>query len=55
MVTKIQGKEKNKFNILKTAPAMRMSQAKPIKIFNNACPDIILANKRILKLKTFAK
>ena len=29
-------------------------QEKPIKIFNKACPDIIFANKRILKLKTLA-
>jgi hypothetical protein len=26
----------------------------PIRIFNNACPDIIFANNRILKLNTFA-
>lgn len=29
-------------------------QEKPIKIFNKACPDIIFANKRMLKLKTLA-
>lgn len=28
---------------------------KPIKIFNKACPLIIFANNRILKLKTLAK
>jgi len=27
----------------------------PFRIFNNAWPDIILANKRIAKLKTLAK
>jgi hypothetical protein len=35
-------------------PAVNNPQEKPIKIFNNAWPDIIFANKRILKLKTLA-
>ena len=28
---------------------------KPIKIFNKACPLIMFANNRILRLNTFAK
>ena len=40
---------------IKTEPFVNKSQENPIKIFNKACPDIIFANNRILKLKTFAK
>jgi len=31
-----------------------MLQENPIKIFNKACPDIIFANNRMLRLKTLA-
>lgn len=30
-------------------------QANPIRIFNKACPDIMFAKSRILKLSTLAK
>ena len=51
-VTITQGKNAIK---TKTDPLVNKSQENPIKIFNKACPDIIFANKRILKLKTLAK
>jgi hypothetical protein len=44
-------------NIAKTSNTLTLLaivQEKPIKIFNKACPDIILAKSRMLKLKTFA-
>jgi hypothetical protein len=34
-----------------TIPDPAIDQTKPIKIFNKICPDIILANNRIAKLK----
>lgn len=51
IVTTIHGKTEI---IIKKCLIVHNPQAKPIKIFNNACPAIILANKRILKLKTLA-
>ncbi len=50
-VTIIQGKIAT---TIYRGPAVSNPQEKPIKIFKRACPDIILANNRILKLKTFA-
>jgi hypothetical protein len=44
----IDNKEKEK-------PNQIIVQAKDIKIFNRVWPDIILANKRIDKLKTLEK
>ena len=40
---------------IKNDPFVNKSHEKPIKILSNAWPDIILANNRILKLKTLAK
>ena len=51
-VTIIQGKTAIK---MKIDPFVKRSQEKPIKIFKRACPDIIFANNRILKLNTLAK
>jgi hypothetical protein len=42
-------------DIKRRPPLAHIAQAKPIKIFSKACPDIILANNRILRLRTFAK
>ena len=50
-MTIIQGNGARK---IKTVPVFNRIHAKPINIFNKACPDIIFANKRILKLKTRA-
>jgi len=50
-VTITQGKAASK---IITVPEFKSVQENPIKIFNKACPDIIFANKRILKLKTRA-
>jgi len=35
-------------------PVLRSTQEKPIRILSKAWPDIIFANKRMLKLKTRA-
>lgn len=34
---------------------VKFNHAKPIKIFNNVCPDIIFENNRIAKLNTREK
>ena len=44
----------NGANNIKILPVLSKIQANPIKIFNKACPDIMFANKRMLKLKTRA-
>ena len=51
-VTIIQGKKATK---IKSEPFVKRSHEKPIKILSKAWPDIIFANNRMLKLKTFAK
>ena len=51
IVTRIQGKTAN---IIKSIFDVNNPHENPIKIFNKACPDIIFANKRILKLNTRA-
>jgi len=52
-VTMVQGKTLATTN--KGLNVAHIAQANPISIFNKACPDIIFAKSRILKLKTFAK
>ena len=42
----------NKCIIVSTPPAENIVHAKPAKIFNKQCPDIILANNRKAKLTT---
>jgi len=44
----------NKAMVQPMIPEPNNVQEKPIRIFNRACPLIMLANKRILRLKTLA-
>ena len=48
IVTIIHGKTDR---TTKIEPDVKRAQEKPIRIFNSACPDIIFAKSRMLKLK----
>ena len=50
-VTITQG---NTARITITVPEFKSVQEKPIRILSSACPDIIFAKRRMLKLKTRA-